>query len=93
MSDELVPVLPFRPAKRGTVSQDSTRETTKKELAPLFVPVFDKEPCTTPGCKNETGYTRQTPVDMRNCYIDGAGQLCPECYARIYPEPRYGNWA
>ena len=43
MSDELAPVLPFRPAKRGTVSQDSTRETTKKELAQLFVPAFDKD--------------------------------------------------
>lgn len=92
MNGELAPVLPFRPAKNETSAPDSPEKTPKTEMAPLFAPAFDKEPCTTQGCKNETGYTRHTPVDMRVGYIDGAGQLCLECYARIYPVPSHDDY-
>ena len=35
-------------------------------------------------CGKETEYEKGTPVDFRMCYIEGAGQLCPKCYKRIY---------
>jgi hypothetical protein len=33
-------------------------------------------------CGVETAYKRSTHVDMRHGYIEGAGQLCPNCYSR-----------
>jgi hypothetical protein len=33
-------------------------------------------------CGVETVYKRSTHVDMRQGYIEGAGQLCPSCYSR-----------
>ncbi len=35
-------------------------------------------------CGKETEYTKDTPIDQRECYIEGAGQFCKECYALIY---------
>ena len=40
------------------------------------------EPCIR--CGNDTGYMKDTPVELRNRYIDGAGQLCEKCYAALY---------
>ena len=33
-------------------------------------------------CGVETSYKRSTHIDMRHGYIEGAGQLCPNCYSR-----------
>jgi hypothetical protein len=33
-------------------------------------------------CKVETAYKRNTHVNMRIGYVEGAGQLCPNCYSR-----------
>lgn len=35
-------------------------------------------------CKKPTIYPKDTNVDYRLYYIEGAGQLCPECYEIIY---------
>lgn len=35
-------------------------------------------------CGKETEYVKNTPVDARLHYIEGAGQLCPACYIQIY---------
>jgi hypothetical protein len=31
-------------------------------------------------CKVETAYDEDTHIDMRIGYIEGLGQLCPNCY-------------
>ena len=33
-------------------------------------------------CGVETAHKRSTHIDMRHGYIEGAGQLCPNCYSR-----------
>ena len=33
-------------------------------------------------CGVETPYDFETHIDMRIGYIEGAGQLCPNCYSR-----------
>jgi hypothetical protein len=33
-------------------------------------------------CGVETVYKRSTHIDMRHGYVEGAGQLCPNCYSR-----------
>jgi len=39
-------------------------------------------------CGEPTDVRRDTPVDMRMHYVEGAGQSCPECYGKAYPENR-----
>lgn len=36
------------------------------------------------GCSRETEYDKNTHIDFRLHYIEGAGQLCAECYVKIY---------
>jgi hypothetical protein len=42
----------------------------------------EREKCVS--CGSETPYTINTPIDMRKNYIEGAGQLCDECYEKTY---------
>tara|TARA_Y100000593_G_scaffold49908_1_gene94065 strand:+ start:21394 stop:21555 length:162 start_codon:yes stop_codon:yes gene_type:complete len=37
-------------------------------------------------CDAPTIYSELDHVDMRLCYVEGAGQLCMDCYQKIYPE-------
>jgi len=39
----------------------------------------EKECCVV--CDKETEYTKDTHIDQRKYYVEGAGQLCKECYA------------
>ncbi|MCI9449372.1 MAG: hypothetical protein HFE30_03865 [Clostridiales bacterium] len=34
-------------------------------------------------CKEQTAVLKATPIDEREYYIRGCGQLCPECYRKI----------
>ena len=34
-------------------------------------------------CGKETEYTTDDPITIRYHYVDGAGQLCKECYEKI----------
>ena len=35
-------------------------------------------------CGKSTEYRIDTPIDKRECYVEGAGQLCRKCYFEIY---------
>ena len=35
-------------------------------------------------CKRESLYSKETHIDFRIGYIEGTGQLCLECYDKIY---------
>jgi len=35
-------------------------------------------------CGEETEYYKDTHIDFRKHYIEGAGQLCSKCYGEIY---------
>lgn len=35
-------------------------------------------------CEKETQYDIDCHIDYRSYYIEGAGQLCKECYEKIY---------
>ena len=37
-------------------------------------------------CHQETDVFEDTPIEFRNNYIDGAGQLCPECALKMERE-------
>lgn len=36
-------------------------------------------------CGKETEYLISTPIEVRKYFIEGAGQLCPECWRRLWP--------
>ena len=36
-------------------------------------------------CGKETDYDINYPVDLRKWYIEGAGQLCQECWLKLWP--------
>jgi len=46
---------------------------------------MEKDPCIM-GCGRDTGYTKDVHIDVRRCYVEGAGQLCPGCYKNTYKE-------
>ena len=35
-------------------------------------------------CGKPTEYCRNMPIDKRECYVEGAGQLCRECFRKFY---------
>jgi hypothetical protein len=35
-------------------------------------------------CGNETPYTKEVSILMRQYFIEGAGQLCKECFKKVY---------
>ena len=35
-------------------------------------------------CKRETLYSKETHIDHRLGYVEGAGQMCLDCYGVIY---------
>ena len=39
-------------------------------------------------CGTATDYSSDTPITERNGYIEGAGQLCPDCYESLYLKGR-----
>jgi len=41
-----------------------------------------KDKCVMCGAKTE--YDVDTHIDVRKCYIEGAGQMCQPCHQRIY---------
>ena len=35
-------------------------------------------------CGRETGYSINDHVDYRKTYVEGAGQLCSQCFIEVY---------
>lgn len=42
----------------------------------------NKDKCVS--CDALTPYTKETNINVRNYYVEGGGQLCKECYTKIY---------
>lgn len=47
------------------------------------------EPCVL--CQHETEVDKETPSYMREHFIDGAGQLCEDCYVEIAKNKEWHN--
>ena len=46
-----------------------------------------KDNCVT--CKTPTVYNREDHIDFRIGYIEGSGQLCLDCYEKLYIKESY----
>jgi hypothetical protein len=44
----------------------------------------DFERCIIPNCKKITTIRKNTNIRLREYYVEGAGQLCKQCYEKIY---------
>ena len=47
----------------------------------LYVSKNGKDLCIS--CECETEYSHDTSIEYRDFYVEGAGQLCKECYDKI----------
>ena len=43
---------------------------------------MEKDKCVL--CGKETEYNKETHIDERMWYVESAGQLCEECWERVY---------
>ena len=37
-------------------------------------------------CGKETDVPLSLPIDRRDCYVESSGQLCRDCWQRVYGE-------
>jgi hypothetical protein len=44
--------------------------------------IIEKDKCVS--CGKETRYSKDLHLDLRNYYIEGVGQLCYDCYTKLY---------
>lgn len=49
----------------------------------------EKEICVRARCGAETAYSRDTPIDRRNYYVDSVGQLCDKCGEELLDDDEY----
>jgi hypothetical protein len=50
---------------------------------------MEKETCVV--CSKPTIYNKFDHVDKRNYYVEGCGQLCPDCFNKVYTEKVENN--
>jgi len=59
----------------GNITETDHFEKLQEELE-------EKDKCT--ACSDDSLYDKTMPIDLRLGYIEGSGQLCLECYDKIY---------
>ena len=59
----------------GNITETDHFEKLQEELE-------EKDKCTV--CSDDSLYDKTMPIDLRLGYIEGSGQLCLECYDKIY---------
>ena len=64
--------------------QREVEDTMQEDEKLVFKEQFgdDKDKCTV--CSDDSLYDKTMPIDLRLGYIEGSGQLCLECYDKIY---------
>ena len=56
--------------ENGDIMNTITKDVTKKDRCVM--------------CSKKTEYDIHTHIDLREHYIEGAGQMCNPCHQRIY---------
>jgi hypothetical protein len=59
----------------GNITETDHFEKLQEELE-------EKDKCNV--CCDDSVYDKTMPIDLRLGYIEGSGQLCLECYDKIY---------
>lgn len=50
---------------------------------------MEKDTCVV--CSKATIYNKFDHIDKRNYYVEGCGQLCPDCFNKVYTEKVENN--
>ena len=66
----------------GNITETDHFEKLQEELE-------EKDKCTV--CNVDSLYDKTMPIDLRLGYIEGSGQLCLECYDKIYNKGDKGS--
>jgi hypothetical protein len=66
----------------GNITETDHFEKLQEELE-------EKDKCTV--CSDDSLYDKTMPIDLRLGYIEGSGQLCLECYDKIYNKGDKGS--
>ena len=74
-----------RPMSYGTWYGSNGERDYMREIARKAMDEKDK--CVYCGC--ETEYSVNEHIDYRMFYVEGAGQLCKECWDKIYDKKKY----
>ena len=73
----------FRFIKELVVTTNQNKELLRKmDNVALMKRLNKKDICI--HCETVTPYDKTTNINNRLYYIEGAGQLCRDCYAKIY---------
>ena len=59
---------------KNYIENGDTMNTITKEV--------EKDRCVM--CSKKTEYDKHVNINLRHCYVEGAGQMCRGCYTRIY---------
>ena len=58
---------------------------TLKEKARIFAAYHKKVPCERcVVCGAMTDVPQFLPIENRSCYVEGCGQICRQCYRKLY---------
>jgi len=79
---ELLNHLPLMPHKEG--GKKFTREELESLVEYFRNELSKKETCVL--CGSITPYNKNDDINMREHYVEGAGQLCDKCFIDIYGE-------
>ena len=72
-------------AEQWTGKGSNSRVKDKQQYDDNYDKIFNKpikDKCVMCGAKTE--YDKETHIDNRKNYIEGAGQMCQPCHQRIY---------
>lgn len=75
--------------KNGNSREISWRETRSSETGSRESDEktdTDQEICVL--CGKPAGIPRDRDISLRDCYVEGAGQLCRDCYFKVYGGPK-----
>tara|TARA_Y100000590_G_scaffold405871_1_gene494555 strand:- start:840 stop:1121 length:282 start_codon:yes stop_codon:yes gene_type:complete len=68
--------------KKGKKKMKHIKHAIKDYMDEKGYPMIEKDKCVMCGAKTE--YDKDTHIDNRKYYIEGAGQMCEGCHTRIY---------
>ena len=77
-----------RAKEKREYAEDTMQEDEKlvyeaeHEFRPSLPYKSHKDKCTV--CNEDSLYEKTMPIDLRLGYIEGSGQLCLECYDKVY---------
>jgi hypothetical protein len=82
MEQQIDKLLEKHAEQQTNLSSQKGRDLLVKEILEILDRENDTDFCVS--CGIDTGVHKETHIDHRPFYIEGAGQMCKTCYDNIY---------